>query len=236
MRREQDLQAIEQGLDALIFDFDGVLVDSDELHWEAYRRAFAAFEIDFRLADYVERAKGHGRDVVVGKFAGSLPAEDRAEIARLKASHAEQIVSEGELHPVAGVRPFLESARSRGLLCAVASTSVLAPIAVEAIGLAGAFDAVCARLPEERSKPAPDIFLRSFASVNARADRCLVIEDTPTGVRAGLSAGASVVVRGCEADWAEEADAPKLAGIFETFDDLHERLGWGRLDPSGEAQ
>ncbi len=227
------LVELEPGLAALVFDFDGVLVDSDPMHWTAYRRAFERYGIEFGFDEYVRSAKGLGRRAVVDKFAAALDAEARTNIEQIKAVETRKLVDEDALVVVPGVTEFLTSARARGLKCAVASTSVIAPLAIERLGLRDHFDAVCATRAGERSKPYPDIFHRAFAQVDERSDECLVIEDTPVGVQAALAAGTSVVVRGNAEAWSEQELEARVLAFFASFHELHELLGWGALEADG---
>lgn len=221
-------------IEALIFDFDGVIVDSDPLHAEAYRRAFARQGIAVTEQDYVERAKGRGRSEVIELFGRELAAEARAEVARVKTLEALELVRAGGLEPVASVVAFLRAVRSRGLPCAVASTSEIADFAVEALGLSPLFDAVCARRRSDRSKPHPDVFERATRALGRPPERCLVVEDTPVGVRAARAAGMPVVVRGPRADvWSGPLER-EVHLFFDDYAALHRWLGWGPL-PRAEA-
>lgn len=233
MRPTRALTNGPEPIDGLIFDFDGVLVDSDPLHAEAYRRAFEAHGIRMSLADYVERAKGLGRSEVVALFGAELGPREREDVARIKTLEAQRLIREGGLAPVEAVIPFLRSARARGFACAVASTSEIAGFAVESLGLTALFDCVCAKRPEDRAKPHPDVFLRAIAGLDRTPARCLVVEDTPIGVRAARAAGAQVVVRGCEADWTDGPHAQDVLGYFSCYRALHRAFGWGPLEETG---
>lgn len=229
MNRGPSLKEIEPGLSTIVFDFDGVLVESDDLHCEAYRRAFSPHGIEFGLREYLAGAKGHGRAAVVDQFGASLGQEARRDVAGAKAVEARKLVEEGRLELVPGARRFIESARSRGLRCAVASTSVLAPFALEVLGCAGDFDTICATRKGERPKPHPDVYLRAFRELEEEPTRCLVIEDTPVGATAGREAGAPVAIRGDVSDWSSEPILAEISDFFVRFASLHEALGWGVL-------
>ncbi|MEZ4334241.1 MAG: HAD family phosphatase [Myxococcota bacterium] len=221
-------------IECLIFDFDGVIVDSDPLHAEAYRRAFARHGIDMNEKDYVERAKGRGRGEVVALIGSALSDAARADVARVKTREARALIEEGGLAPVDSVVAFLRAARARQLPLAVASTSEIAGIAVEALGLTPLFDVVCARRAADRAKPHPDVFERAIHSLGRRSESCLVVEDTPVGVRAARACGAPVVVRGPRTDAWPAPIARDVLFFFDDYAQLHHRLGWGRL-PGSEA-
>ncbi|MCP4006200.1 MAG: HAD-IA family hydrolase [bacterium] len=225
-----DIKAIASRVDRLVFDFDGVLADSDDVHWQAYRLAFEPYGIPFTREDYVESAKGYGRREVVAAFGASLDPLEREDVAQAKTDEAKQLVRAGELKPAEGAIHFIRAARARGILSAVASTSEIAALAVEAMGMTSLFECICAKRAEDRPKPHPDVFLRAFAELERSAERCLVIEDTPTGVRAALAASAAVVVRGRAEEWSDEALRGEISSFFVDFGALHAQLGWGPME------
>lgn len=228
--RNRDLEDLLRTRDSLVFDFDGVIVDSDQLHWRAYQRAFDRVGIEFGFEDYLDGAKGRGREQVVTSFGASLDPMERADVAQTKGEEVRRLLCEGGvLKPVDGVVDFLRSARARGFSLAVASTSETAGLAIDKLGLDGYFDCVCSKGDGDRSKPHPDVFLRAFDCIGATPDRCLVIEDTPTGVRAARSAGAAVIVRGESADWPEQGIVGQVQAFFDSFERLHSAFGWGSL-------
>jgi len=213
----------------IVFDFDGVIADSDTLHWEAYRRALARHGIAFSLEDYVREAKGRGRSEVIERFAGDLQTEAKSDVARVKSEEAQKLVQEGELTPLPGCIAFLESAAARGLTLAVASTSVITPTAIERMGLGRYFEAICAKRADERAKPHPDVFRRAFREIGVAPECGLVVEDTPTGAEAGLSLGAAVVGLGELGGWDEAHLRDRLTAIVPDFATLHAALDWGPL-------
>ena len=222
--------------DSLVFDFDGVIVDSDRLHWRAYQLAFDRVGIPFAFEEYLEGAKGRGREEVVASFGASLDPLESIDVAQSKGEEVRRLIREGGvLKPVDGVIEFLRAARARGFSLAVASTSETADLAVDALGLGRFFDCVCAKRRRERSKPHPDVFLRAFDGLGTTPDRCLVIEDTQTGVRAARAAGAAVVVRGSASDWPEQGISREVEAFFDSFDALHSALGWGSLRGSAHV-
>jgi HAD superfamily hydrolase (TIGR01509 family) len=219
----------EGAIESIVFDFDGVLVDSDELHWRAYHEALADYGVAFSLEDYRERAKGRDRGSVIELFCSHLGEAERQRIAEAKGEAARQLLASGCVGPVEGAVEFVRSARDRGLPCAVASTSEIAGFAVEALGLADLFDCVAAKQRSDRPKPHPDVFLRALRGLGMPAQTCLAIEDTAVGARAARNAGLQVIVRWLAEACAGQESPQDVLGCFETYAELHAGLGWGCL-------
>jgi beta-phosphoglucomutase len=181
-------------LRAVIFDLDGVLIDSSACHRAAFETVFAAHGIlDF---DYVPYAGWRTLDVVKDVFhrAGvSFDGDEVAQAAGRKTRMARELIAARKplmagcpqiLHDLAGdYRLALATSGSRG--------------AVEAfLTLAGCQSLFASTLSGEdvkRAKPDPEIYRRTVAALGIEADACVVIEDAVAGIRAARHAGVQVV-------------------------------------------
>lgn len=182
--------------DAIVFDMDGVLCDS-----EPFIAAAAAEALRLRYGITVTRedftpfigagddrfilggAEVHG---VTGDLAIDKPLTYEIYLEMVKAS----------LQPVAGVHAFLEEARSAGLRLAVATGSDRPKLIgnLDAIGLGeDAFEVVVSAEQITRKKPDPETFLAAIGRLGLAPERCLVVEDARNGVLAGRAAGCSVL-------------------------------------------
>jgi HAD superfamily hydrolase (TIGR01509 family) len=175
----------------IIFDMDGVLVDSERVICEAATRMFEERDVQVRPEDFLPFV-GAGEDRYIGgvaeahKVALDLPAAK----ARTYAIYGE--IVRGRLEPLAGVRDFIRSARGRGLKLAVASSAdrVKVSINLREIGLSESdFDAVVTGDDVSRKKPNPEIFLTAARRLGLAADACVVVEDAVNGVSAAKAAG-----------------------------------------------
>jgi HAD superfamily hydrolase (TIGR01509 family) len=177
-------------LDALVFDFDGLILDTETPIFEEWRATF--------------RARGHelGLDVwqhALGTFGNYDPCAHLAELtgesfdreALREEVRARNLVRCNRLPLLPGVREKAEDGRAAGLKTAVASSSSSAWVEgwLERHGIRALFDTVCARDHVERVKPAPDLFLLAASRLGVPAARCLVFEDSPNGIRAARAAG-----------------------------------------------
>jgi HAD superfamily hydrolase (TIGR01509 family) len=174
--------------DLLIFDCDGVLIDSETIVCRVEVQALAEIGYDLELERFMERFVGKaardGRALIEAEMGRKLPAGFEAETARRVAEAFAR-----ELKAVAGVDGAL--AAIPGRRC-VASSSLPERLAytLGLTGLAKWFgDAVFSVSMVARGKPAPDLFLHAARAMAADPARCLVIEDSAPGITAAKAAG-----------------------------------------------
>jgi len=179
---------------ALIFDFDGLIIDSEtplfDIWSDIYRRHGQTLAID----DWQHALGTQGGFDPYAQLS-SLLAEslDRATLADYVSAEHWRLCGEEPLLP--GVRERIDEAAAAGLGLAVASSSSSAWVCpwLERHGLAAQVRVVCTRDEVTHVKPAPDLFLLAAERLGARADSCVVFEDSPNGIRAARAAGMRVV-------------------------------------------
>ena len=179
---------------ALIFDMDGVLVDSNPLHCQAWERFNLRYGLE-TTPEMHERMYGRRNDQIVRDFFGeSLDDSEVAARGRAKEELYREML-EGCLEEVIvpGVRRFLE--RHQGLPKAVASNAQPENIhfLLDRAGLGTYFGAVVDGEQVENPKPFPDIYLRAAELLRVRPENCVVFEDSPSGAAAGIAAGMQVI-------------------------------------------
>jgi HAD superfamily hydrolase (TIGR01509 family) len=205
---------------AIIFDCDGVLVDSEMLA----SRVEAEVARDLGLTLTAEEA----HDLFLGKTVDGVFELIGARAGQpLKASFvynwafATARTFVRELQAVAGVRAVIQELRARGHALAVASQSPLARVhlSLEATGLAELFGQhVYVTSMVKRPKPAPDIYLLAASKLGAAPADCLVIEDSPAGAAAALGCGMHVI--GYEPGGGSEAMRTSGAIVIRAMDEL----------------
>ncbi|WP_161960538.1 HAD family hydrolase [Xanthomonas campestris] len=206
----------------LISDCDGVLVDSEILADRVMREALAAFVPAEPLEHLLETTFGQTTREVLRRveehFALQLPETLLAQIQ----ARSEALIA-AEVQPIAGVRQALEQIP---LPLAVASNSrrhnVIA--SVERAGLtARAAGRIFSADMVERPKPAPDVYLLAARTAGVAPERCLVIEDSPTGATAALAAGMQVLgFTGASHIPQGHGDTLRRIGVLEVFDDMRD--------------
>lgn len=191
-------------LRAVIFDFDGVIADSEPLHCAALRQVLADIDIPLTEAEYYADYLGFDDR---GCFTAALRAQQRplspavlAELMEQKARAYLAAVKE-QLAIFPGVREFVHEVADRYPL-AIASGALRNEIELilDEAGLRKAFRHITSAEDVARGKPAPDPFLHALAGLNRQPDRpaltpdeCLVVEDSLPGIRAARAAGMKVL-------------------------------------------
>jgi beta-phosphoglucomutase len=179
-------------IQGVIFDMDGVLVDSEEFICRAAIQMFAEHGVAVAPDDFLPFV-GAGEDRYLGGPAAKagFPIDIERDKARTYAIYAE--IVKGRLEPLAGVHEFVGACRGRGLKLGLATSAdeVKMLINLREIGLPPeTFDAAVNGLDVEKKKPDPEIFLAAAAKMGVDIAACLVVEDAVNGVAAARGAGA----------------------------------------------
>lgn len=192
---------------ALIFDVDGTLAETEELHRQAFNHAFARHGLDWqwdravykdllRVTGGKERMRAyHGR---LG-IAPPLPDEDIAALHRIKTAYYAELIETGCCPLRPGVIELLDAAKARGQRLAIATTTSHGNIdALLSRGLGGRwaseFDAIVAGDDVRHKKPASDVYLKTLARLKLGAADCVAIEDSANGLIAAARAGIPVLI------------------------------------------
>jgi len=181
---------------ALIFDLDGVLLDSEPLHVEATNRVLQQYGHHLTLEEnvpYMGLGEREYWEALIQKF--DLPGGIAPALAKSKAEYYEELLKTAPLQPTPGVHKFLQQCRESGLSLAVASSSRHREIdlILKRLGLRSYFRVVVSSQDVQRGKPDPEIFLKAAKALDTPPDRCIVFEDSMNGIRAARAAGMKVV-------------------------------------------
>jgi len=178
---------------AVIFDMDGLMLDSERAILESLRAAALDHRADID-PDWWLCLIGHTEAVCRARLGAHIG--DAAADALLADGHARYVeVAEGGVPHRPGIVALLDLLVAHDMPRAVA-TSTRAPLAqrkLEAAGLLGYFHVVCTSSDVAQPKPAPDVYLLAAERLRVSPAQCLVLEDSPTGVRAALAAGMTVI-------------------------------------------
>jgi HAD superfamily hydrolase (TIGR01509 family) len=207
--------------DLVIFDCDGVLVDSELIALELTRAALGEAGLALTHAEAIDRFLGFSLDSIIqgaeAELSGALPAGFREDLSRdiLARFAAELKGVEGVRHAVAGLHCKV----------CVASSSPIDRIrlALSVAGYDGLFEPhIFSATMAPRGKPHPDLFLHAARAMGASSDRCLVIEDSAPGIMAAVSAGMDVFGFAGGSHFSGTAQAERLreAGAALIFDDM----------------
>ena len=181
----------------MIFDMDGVIIDSEHVHHELERMMFGMLGIEVSTAEH-QSFTGQ----TVWTMWGALKEKHNLphSVEELRAMKKQMFYDELDsptcrVEVIEGVRELIEKAKDSGLKLAVASSSSSFHVEnmMERFELTKHFSALCGGDLVENSKPAPDLFLYTANKLNVSPEECIVIEDSGNGVRAGKAAGMTVV-------------------------------------------
>jgi beta-phosphoglucomutase len=193
------LQSSTRDLEAVIFDMDGVLVDTEPIYDQATTELLAELGV---AADPVFFDSLRGLPVLevwtalVRRYSLPQPVE---ALARESSGRLDALIAAmNGLEPMAGVNELISGLRARRIPLGVASSSRPSRIAIilSRLDLHSAFDVALSGDEVSRGKPDPEIFLTTAARLDARASRTVVIEDSERGVEAALRAGMRCVAVG----------------------------------------
>ncbi|MBB5293259.1 beta-phosphoglucomutase family hydrolase (plasmid) [Deinococcus metallilatus] len=178
-----------------IFDLDGVLTDTVELHYHSWQRLAEEEGVPFsREANAA--LLGRTREDALDLWLNGRPCspEQRADLLwRKNASFLEALEGLGPGDLLPGVAELLHEARERGVRLGLASSSRNARRVCDRLGVTALFGAFADGSSVVNPKPAPDIFLWVAGRLGLHPTRCLVFEDSEAGVRAALAGGFPVV-------------------------------------------
>jgi beta-phosphoglucomutase len=177
----------------VIFDLDGVLVDTAEYHYQAWQKLADRIGVPFDR-QHNEALRGVDRMnsllLLLGEHAGRFSAaEKEAFCVEKNADYVRLIESITPADLLPGAKGLLHALRSAGALCAVASSSKNARPVLERLGILPLLHAVVDGGEVATAKPAPALFLLAAARLGLDPARCVVVEDAEAGVAAATAGG-----------------------------------------------
>jgi len=224
-------------LEALIFDLDGTLADTEETHRQAFNAAFIEFALwwDWSPPLYAKLLAISGGKERLRHYIGTLrvPAAERERLlAIVPALHATktriytELLVRGQRPFRAGVLPLLRAAREAGLKLAIASTTTSANVSalLEAnLGRAPGigFEVIACGDQVPVKKPAPDIYRLVLASLRLPSEACVAFEDSMNGLRAAKAAGLATVIT--PSRWTAEENFPGAGLVLPSLEGLEIR-------------
>ncbi len=176
---------------AFIFDLDGVITDTAEFHFQAWKRLSEEEGLPFTRQDN-EALRGVSRRESLNRLLKGRPVDEdtaQAWMTRKNDYYLALLETLTPEHRLPGVTDFLTAARAAGLLIGLGSASKNARPALEKLGLLEMFDAVGDGYSVVNTKPAPDLFIRVAGRLGVNPANAAVFEDAEAGVTAALAGG-----------------------------------------------
>ena len=182
-------------LRCVLFDFDGVVADTEPSNNRYLEQALAVFGLKLNDEQRLALIGVNGLDFIRPLLASAEPpVSDEAYLA-VRQKQGNTYENSPDLKAQPGLRDFLGLLRGAGIKTGLVSStsSRLILAALNRLGLADQFDAILCGDMVRRKKPDPEGYLRAMELLQIPPECCVVIEDSPVGIRAGLAAGAWVV-------------------------------------------
>lgn len=181
-------------IQGIIFDLDGVLVSTDEMHYEAWKRLAKELNITGFTREDNRRQRGVSRmaslEIVLEKADRVYSEEEKIQLAERKNGYYLELLEKmDESAVLKNVKVVLKQLKEMGLLLAVGSASKNAPIILEKTGLMPYLDKVSCGLDTSKSKPDPEVFLIAAEKLGLSPKECLVVEDSAAGIEAAAVGG-----------------------------------------------
>lgn len=176
---------------AVIFDFDGLIVDTEVPEYEAWLNIFRSYGVDLPLSVWTPHIGGGNENFNIYDHLEELTGKpiDRDEVRdRRRAEFAELFK---DAVPLPGVEDYIVSARERGMRIGIASSSPHRWVdpKLEQIGFAETFDTVVCSDDVGSSKPNPASYIKALADLGVTPNEAFALEDSPTGVQGAKNAG-----------------------------------------------
>jgi beta-phosphoglucomutase family hydrolase len=209
-------RGIDMKIKGLIFDLDGVLVDTVPVHFSAWSRMFEEYGYEFGKQEYRNLVDGRPRfDGARAVMVNHSDEEVRGAADKKNAFYVDMI-DRGEFEVFDAAVTLVRASLTEGYGLAAASSSANVQTVLEKAGLLDAFSVVVGGDDVENGKPHPEIFLAAAQGLGLGVDECIVIEDSSSGVQAAKRGGFYCV------GLLHEGDPGKLQGADEIVSSLSE--------------
>lgn len=178
-------------IEGVLFDMDGVLLDSEAYICRAAIKMFAEKGLEVQPDDFLPFV-GAGENRYIGGVAKKYDLPLNIETAKTRTYQIYDNITRGKLEALKGVREFIAKCRSKDLKLAVATSADYSKMVINLREIklpVSTFDATVNGLDVEHKKPAPDIYLKAAELLALEAQNCLVVEDAVNGVEAAKAAG-----------------------------------------------
>ncbi len=181
-------------LEAVIFDLDGVLIDSSDAHFESWRRLARDLGRTVTEEQFKSTFGRQNRDIIPMLFGESLSPERIEELGETKERYYREIVRDN-VPALPGAADLVRACADAGLRCAVGSSGHPKNIdlALRALGIDSIIATVVSGHDVTKGKPDPQVFLLAAERLGIAPETCAVIEDAPAGIEAALAAGMTAV-------------------------------------------
>lgn len=224
MDKKQNLKKLFQSRKGIIFDFDGILVDSEPFHYKAYNTVFEEYGHTLNPDEYwIEfTSNGKGAQGEIDRY--GLKDLDAKEIRKKKFIIYSQFCKNGDIRFFPSAKKLVGAAKSLGCKLAIASGSRQEDLQtiLEINSLSNSFELIMGKESAPKEKPAPDIFIKTAETLDISPESLVVFEDAQKGLTASKDAGIPCIIIRNRLN--QNIDFPDADFICENLEELIESI------------
>ena len=202
----------------VLFDFDGVIADTEESNVKYLGKALAVFGVVITPEEQAQLVGMNDPRILEKMLRRARPPVTLKQLLEERQRQGNTYEDDPDLAPTPGVIEFLHRLRAaaKGIALVSSTSARLILAALNRLGLTGFFDVIiCGDMVSEK-KPSPESYRKAMALLRARPEECVIVEDSPVGIRAGKAAGA--VVAACRCGRLRQ-DTSQADFEFESFEE-----------------
>ncbi len=192
--RAEYVQQLKLPTRAVIFDLDGVMVDTAPYHFQAWQRALVEFGLEMTEEQFRSTFGMRNQEIIRTLFGRHFTPEQVEEIGRRKDAIYRELVYK-HVTPMPGLLRLIQDLKAKRFRIAVATSTsrANASLILKTLKLEHEITALVTEEDVENGKPDPEIFLKAAEKCLAQPENCIVIEDSPAGIQAAKAAGMKVI-------------------------------------------
>ncbi|MBN2795529.1 MAG: HAD family phosphatase [Clostridia bacterium] len=191
----------------IIFDMDGVLIETEHLHYKAYQKALKNYGFDLTQSLYNEKIRSRGRSIGLRDLISEIPDEAIKSIGKEKDTFFSQLVDEGTDLLYEDAQVLIRYLKEAHFKLGLATASHNGTTMLKKYNLFELFDVVVTAKDVKNNKPNPEIYNLCKSHLGLEDHELLVIEDSNAGIQAALDAQLKVI-------YIKREDAPPLHSQF----------------------
>lgn len=178
------------GFKGVIFDFDGVVVDTTPLHYASWGQLIITdHKLNFDHTIYEETVNGRKSSDVIAELLPHLTNEELQKALDLKQQYYHELIEQGKLKVFQSTIRLIKELLQNNIKIAVSSSSRSVVYVLKKSNIIDLFDVIISGKDTQRGKPHPESFLNAAAKLGLNVDECIVFEDAKAGIQAAKAGG-----------------------------------------------